>query len=99
MLPVCRIGKGGLNVLLCQFREVLKDVLLGHSRSQPTQDVIDADPHAANAGSAESGSGIDRDPFRIVMHDAKVLKTDLDYDLLRMVRRDAEIAYMITANW
>jgi hypothetical protein len=33
------------------------------------------------------------------MHDAKVLKTDLDYDLLRMVRRDAEIAYMITANW
>ena len=63
-------GQRGVDVLSREVREIGDDLGGTHAGCQPAQNVVDGDPHAADAGLAAPLARLDRDAFAVVFQGA-----------------------------
>ena len=65
-LLVCGEREAGEYVLPCQVREVFQDFFIRHSRCQVSKNIVNCDPHSANARLAAALACFYRDDLSIV---------------------------------
>ena len=61
LIAMSRKGQAGANVLQLKFRKVGKNLGLAHAFGQPAQNVMNRDPHAADARLAAALARLQRD--------------------------------------
>lgn len=62
------VTQTGLNILSGEIRKILEDFLLGHSRGEIVQDIVDGDSHPADARLPAAFAGFDGDNVSVVRH-------------------------------
>ena len=65
-LPVGRVAQAGQNVLFVQVREFIEDFLMGHSRRQIVENVMNRYPYPSDAGLPCPFSRLDGNQFSVV---------------------------------
>lgn len=60
-LALSSVGEAGTNVLLGEVGEIRQNLRHGHTRREIREDVVNGDPHPADAGLTATLSGLDRD--------------------------------------
>jgi len=65
---LCRKCVDGREVFLLETRMLIENFILGHSMGQPAQNLIDRNPHPANARLAVPLIGFDRDAWMCGRH-------------------------------
>ncbi len=58
---ICRESKSGPYVFSFELGKIVQNFVFGHARSEPLENVVYGDPHAANARPAAPFSRLDRD--------------------------------------
>ncbi len=66
MFPIGSVGEYCPDVIAGQFRVFHQDLLGGHPGSQPAQDVVHGNPHAANAGATATLSRLEGDKITVI---------------------------------
>ncbi len=66
MLAVGRVSQSGANVIDRQLGILLQNLVIRHPGGQPSKDVVNANPHSADARPATAFAGFDRDEASVV---------------------------------
>ncbi len=68
-LVICSKRERSLNVLYRELWEVGKDVLVGHTRGKPSENIVYRDAHVPDTRLAPSFPRVDRDALTVMLHD------------------------------